>query len=89
MPQAHSLMFYHGPYLHSGKPAIKMSSAISNIFYMLVNNSSIFFWKMSPTRAALNGSPMYLYQMDKSKLLNMMTFHLASDYSSLNLHKLV
>ena len=46
---------------YSSKPAIKISSAIPNIFGMPLKNSYIFFWNMSPARAALNGDFIYLY----------------------------
>ena len=47
------------PQTYSSKPAIKMSSTIPKTFGILVNNLSIFLWRISSTGAILNGSLMY------------------------------
>ena len=84
-----TILFWSFP--HSSKPVIKISPAVTNTFNVPLNNSSIFFWNMSSTGAAPNGSLIYIStcQVDKKKLLNILIFYLALGYDSQRLHQLM
>ena len=57
---------------------------------MPLNSSLILFWNIPPAGASLNSSLIYWYcQMDKKKLLDIMTLHLALDSDSLSSHELM